>query len=428
MPRTRIFEARELATGVTLLHHRASKWKTETVRFVFVDRPDHRVAARAVGAHLLRHGHRRCRGLESVSRFFRQQYGGGVDSHVAIGSTRHLLTVRTNVVGGRHLPGRPDTLGRAMGFVAKVLREPWFAAPSFDVSIFERERANLLRAIDAVREDKSRWADQRLREEMFAGTPLAIPAHGRREDVEAVTLDEVRAALEATVSEAPILIYSVGERDIDSVAEAVMPALGEVERPALRVKKPAVPPLRTRPRVVSEVEDIAQARLAMGFRVRDWDPKTDVHAALFGDILLGGGSTSKLFKEIREKRSLAYSIWSSLDGAPGALVVSAGVDPAHLGRVQSLVRRQIAAVAEGRISAEELESARAGIAKSLAGTWDSPEAMVQFDLAARLGRRRERSPEALLARYEKVGVDDAAAIFRRLELDTVYRLGPEKRS
>jgi predicted Zn-dependent peptidase len=418
----RIFESHQVVPGVRLLLHRSRKWKSEILRFVFVERPDREVAARAVAAHLLRHGHTRCRGLDAVARHFRQQYGGGVGCHVAIGATRHLLNLRTNVVGGRHLPRKPDTLARGLRFVAALMRKPWLMDRDFDAELFERERANLLRAIDAIRDDKARYADLRLREEMFRGGPLAMPAHGHREDVASLTLDDVRAAMTRTFASAPLLIYAVADRPAEDLIPRIAEALGEHPRRSLRVPAADLSEPRPRPRRVVEREDVSQARLAMGYRIRDWDLKRDLHATLFGDLLLGGSSTSKLFKEVRERRSLAYSIWSSGDSTAGALTVAGGMDTAHLGQVQKLVGQQVRALAAGRVSDDEFEAARASIAKTLAGTWDSPDGLIQFDLAARLGRRREQSPEALLRRYLAVDRDAVAEVFGRMQLDTVFRL------
>lgn len=425
---TGIFESHEVAPGVQLLLHRSDKWKSEVLRFVFVDRPDREIAARALAAHVLRHGHARCRGLESVARHFREQYGGGVGSHVALGASRHLLNLRLNVVGGRHLPRKPDTLARGLRFMAALLRRPWLLSKDFDEGLFHREKANLLRAIDAIRDDKARYADLRLRQEMFAGTPLAMPAHGRREEVAAMEIADVRSAIARTFASAPLLVYAVADREASDLLPQLQEALGEIPRRSLRFPKPEAVAPRARPRRVVENEEIAQARLAMGYRVRDWDADRDVHPLLYGDLLLGGTSTAKLFREIREKRSLAYSIWSTSDGNIGTLNVTAGVDSAQVGRVQRLVGTQIKAMAAGRLAESEVEAARASIAKSLASTWDSADALIQFDLASRLGRRRERSPEALLRRYRKVKLEEVADVFSRLELDTVFRLQAENAS
>ncbi|MEE9394577.1 MAG: insulinase family protein [Planctomycetota bacterium] len=419
-----LFSQHELASGVILHHHRSKQWKKESLRIAFVGESDGDVAERSLGAYLFRHGHRRRRGMDRVSKYFQDLYGGGFSVRVSRTARHHLLDMRGMVVDGAFLPGKPNTFESLVEHAGAMLHEPWFKQRNFERDLLELERTNLLRAIDGLVDNKAQFADQRLTEEMFAGHPLAIPAYGRRDDVATAKFSAIVEALDRFAKEQPVLIYYVGSRSASAVKAILKRHLQLKGRSALRLKAFKGPAIRNRPKTFREQQEISQSRLAMGFRLEGYKRSQDLYPAHLGDAIFGGSSSSKLFRDVREKHSLAYSIHSAFEGGTGTLYVTAGTDSANLDRVTTLVKRHLKSMAAGKFQDQDRATALASIEHSLESSRDSAESMIGFHLGAQLSGRKNSHPAKVLRRYASVKPENVANVFERFKLDTVFRLEP----
>ena len=193
-------------------------------------------------------------------------------------------------------------------------------------------------------------------------------------------------------------------------------------RPAFRKIRLDLPPTRRLPRRTAEREDIAQSRLAMAFRIKGYDSQRSGRAGILGDVVLGGDATSKLFRNIREKRSLAYSIGSTFDERSGTLYVLGGADRARLTEIERLARKEIDNIACGKITDEEMATAMSTIGRLLMTVGDSQEDLAGYHMGRHLAGRPQLSPNELIKRYAAVTRKDIARVFARFRLDAVFRL------
>ena len=141
---------------------------------------------------------------------------------------------------------------------------------------------------------------------------------------------------------------------------------GGVRRPARRRREPAGrgPTRRPRPplpadRLAVREDDTEQAHLMLGVpSVRRNDPRWEAQLVL--STVLGGGTSSRLFQEVRERRGLAYSVYSSATGYSdlGVLSVYVGCAPERLGTAAGVLRTQLADLARGGVTDAELARAR----------------------------------------------------------------------
>ena len=138
----------------------------------------------------------------------------------------------------------------------------------------------------------------------------------------------------------------------------------------------------------------------------------DRHALSILDTVVGGGMSSRLFQEVREKRGLAYSVYSyrSLFADTGAFVVYAGTTPQNADTVVDLIRDELAAVVSHGITEAELERAKGHVKGSLVLSSEDPSSRMN-----RLGRQQLTTGEILT-------IDELVAAFERVEMDDVARV------
>jgi predicted Zn-dependent peptidase len=122
----------------------------------------------------------------------------------------------------------------------------------------------------------------------------------------------------------------------------------------------------------------------MGFTTSITNQHEDFPAMQVLNCMCGGGMTSKLFMNVREKMSLCYSIGSGYYGGKGLVTVSAGIDADKEDTVRQEVLRQLRACADGKISKEELDAAKEAVLSSLRSVMDSPGAIEGYFSTAAL--------------------------------------------
>ncbi len=380
------FEREELDGDVELAVWCTPKFKATTVRLSLLEALDDHVADRAILTALLRRGCRAFPTMLAVTRELERLYGAGLGLDVAKLGERHLTHARLRVVNDRFLGGDGRALRDGLSLLSGVLTEPLVEDGGFPAREFEQERTNLVRAVRGLVDDKFSWAQQRFLETMFEGEPYARFEWGSEADAAGLDRSRTLAFHRARLSTAPLRVHAVGDLGTDD-----REALLDFARALAAGRRPVAPPAETahRPRAPHvEVErlPIAQSKLHVGYRLErspaDLDDRDYYALGLFNAVLGGGSGVAKLFKEVREKRSLAYYAHSSLDRLKGVLTLTAGVLASKWEEAAEVMRAQVLAVAAGEFTDEELEIARTTILNSLASIQDSAAQTIDFALAA----------------------------------------------
>jgi predicted Zn-dependent peptidase len=169
---------------------------------------------------------------------------------------------------------------------------------------------------------------------------------------------------------------------------------------------------------------INQARLSMGFRTGITRKKQDYYSLLVFNSLIGGSTHSKLFREIREKRSLAYYVSSSIETTKGLLLINSGINAENQEEVVELVQKEINAVTKGEFSKDEFMRSKKSIINHLKQDLDSNSSLSAHYLLSLVNNKKE-SINKIIAGVEKVSRDDIIDVARKLKLDTVYLLKSE---
>jgi predicted Zn-dependent peptidase len=389
-----VFSGERLDNGVSLFHWSTRKFTTASLRLTLHDALDEHTSERALLTGLLKRGTRSWPDMRRVTQRLEELFGAQLALDVTKFGERHMSLFRVEVLAdavakrfGLFAAG-PQLLLSALDLLREVIHEPITIDGAFPRPAFEQEAQNLVHAIEGMLDDKIAYAQQRHVEEMFRGEPYARFDLGEPERVLALDPRAVFEFHQGRAKTAPLDVFVAGaieDADLAGIREALSrwPREPHAKAPPADIVKPA-----TGPRMITEELPISQSKLLVGHR---FDPRVvslrDQYALSLYNAVLGSGSTSKLFKEVREKRGLAYYAHSIVDRTKGALTLSAGIAARHVEQAQEVMRAQVDAMRAGAFSAEELEISRAGILNALRGVNDSAFQAIEFAATARLTGR-----------------------------------------
>jgi predicted Zn-dependent peptidase len=206
--------------------------------------------------------------------------------------------------------------------------------------------------------------------ELFGDTPLGRPILGTVDSINSITAERIAEHYRARYTPDNLVVAAAGSLDHARVVELTAAAFGSVlsgaaEPSAPRLSGPARgQPTGTGVRLVSR--PVEQANLVLGCAGL---ARTDSRRFALGvlNTALGGGMSSRLFQEVREKRGLAYSVYSfsSQHADTGQWGVYAGCLPAKTEEVLAICRDEIAKVIDSGLTDEELERGKGQLRGSI---------------------------------------------------------------
>lgn len=317
------------------------------------------------------------------------------------------------------MPG-DRVLEPAVAFLGQLLLEPVTEKGVFCRDFVRGEKKNLIAAIEAQRNDKRAYAVAQLLRRMCKKDSFGVPRLGTVSQVKKITPQNAWEHYQKILRESRIDIFYVGEASPETVAQTLRPLLSKLERAYVSLPEQTA----CRPSAAGSYEErmeIAQGKLCMGFvtpiTIRDREFAT---MQVF-NVLFGGGMTSLLFTNVREKLSLCYDISSSYHGAKGILTVSAGIDCDKKDTVIAQVLAQLDICKQSTFTPEQLEAAKQAVISGLQSVHDSPGAIESYYATSALSGLN-MTPEQYRNAVEQVTAQQVAAAAATVTLHTDYFL------
>ncbi len=230
--------------------------------------------------------------------------------------------------------------------------------PTFPEDELEKEKLVILEEIKSLEDTPDELISDDFDELFYYRHPLGMPITGTPKTVRSFTRDDLVQYMQRTYTTDNMLLVAAG-----NVSHQAMLDLAEKFVPKRRTTSPhqRQPYLHQayKPFVKEKVKPISQAHLMMGFPLPRCDDQ--YYAALLLNIVLGGGMSSRLNLELREKHALAYTIYSSLHhyDETNMLSIYLGTDADKLDRAIALIRAELDKLTQKSIPYKELELAKA---------------------------------------------------------------------
>jgi predicted Zn-dependent peptidase len=266
----------------------------------------------------------------------------------------------------------------------------------------------------------------------WSGTPLARPIAGTAESIRALTRPQINRYYRSHYTAPGMTVAVAGNVVHKDVVRLVRKAFSRNHFLADLDARPLPPRLAEKARATKPGEEhttrpFEQVNLVLGMRgLTRSDPRRYPLGVL--NAAFGGGSSSRLFQEVREKRGLAYSVYSfatSYSDA-GMVGVAVGSLPSKSEEVLEVVRSELARIVEGGLTVEELDRGRGQMRGGMVlGLEDTGSRMTRLG-EVELFQERLLSLDEVLERLDQVTVEDvqtlAADLFQRPE--TLAVVGP----
>lgn len=335
----------------------------------------------------------------------------------------HMLFKGTAEYDALALNERLDQLGgTANAFTSRertcfhihVMREDWpealrlvasmLLAPSLPDDEWAKEREVIFSEMAMVEDAPDEWAMEQHMQALFPDSALGRPVLGGRASLSAVGRTELESFLRTHYRPPGLVVAAAGGIDHRELVEAVAAIAWPEATGGRSTRGPEAPASG----VQALMRDSGQAHLVLSYPgVTARSPERPV--AWVANQILGGGVSSRLFREVREKRGLAYHVGSHL--APlsdiGVWTVTCDTDPERLEACIEVIADTLATFADG-VSEAELARAKRQLQIQMRMGMDSVEGMMLY-LGGRLDEDALQSPEEWAEAVQRVSLADLRA-------------------
>ena len=315
---------------------------------------------------------------------------------------------------------------KVVKYLDEVVNHPLVIDGGFKEEYVAIEKENLKNRIESIINDKGRYAVERAREEMFKNEKYGISDLGYLADIDKITAKGLYEHYVNIMKTSPIDIVVEGNFDEDEIVEIISNGFDFHRENIIEIPRADFIKKVDEIKVIKEEMDITQGKLVMGYRCNvDYKDEFKYYSLFVGSNVLGGGPHSKLFVNVREKESLCYYIYSSLEKYKTSMFISSGIESENYDKTVELIGEQLKSLKEGKISDEELLNSKSAIISSLKTIKDSLGGSSDFYFSQSMGGTNT-TVEKIIEMIEKVTVSDIVEAFKNIELDTIYFLSNNK--
>ena len=411
----------EILPGVYLTAVQSDKFKTGCFSLNLL-RPmkKEEAAANALIPSVLLRGSETCPDIASISAKLDELYGASVGTLVRKKGEVQLVGFYCDYVQDEYVD--EPVFAPVMAFLAELLLHPRLENGAFPEAVVDSEKLNLENAMLSRINDKRTYAASQLIRTMCAGQPYGIPRIGEPDDLKNITAKSLYAHYRDLLATSRVELFYMGSLSPAAVTKVLQTVLAELPRAEVFVPVGTTPAPAARPvQEKTERLDVTQGKLSLGFftDITAKDPRYP--ALVLAATVFGGGATSKLFTNVREKMSLCYYASASFEKFKGVLSVRSGVEFSKLETAKTEILRQLEACKAGDITDDELESARGYLVSDLKIAMDSPGRLDDYYMGQIL-LEQDGTMEDLASAIARVTKQEAADAIQALRLDTIYAL------
>lgn len=409
----------EIIKGVHLHFIQSEKFKTNKIKVRFsAPMSEKTIAGRVLTASMLETSN----ALYPTSQAFREKlanlYGANYSTSLSRRGLVHYLDINLSFVRDQFLSRKNMLADEILDFLKASLFFPLSNGQAFDTKTFEIEKRNVLTDLEAEIENHFYHAHRELNNLFYDLSEMRIPRVGTIELVEKETAETSFAAFQQMLNQDQIDFFFIGDFNEIAVREKIQEfQFSERERP-LQLSYQQNYSNVTREKL--EQRDVHQSIVELAYHFSSQYGDRSHLPLIVLNGLLGGFAHSKLFVNVREKESLAYTISSSFDIFSGLMRIYAGIDRANRTKTIALINRQILDLKRGHFTDEELEQTKNMLKNSILLAQDRQNTLIERAYMSSVLGKKFLSLEAWLKALENVSKADLIEAAQQLKLQAIY--------
>ena len=424
------YKRQEIKQGITVHNINTDKFKTNIVA-IFLTTPMSReyVTFNSVISSILRRGTKNMPTQEEISKELEEMYGANFNNGIDKLGDNHTLKFYMESINDEYLPqGNKNLLKQSIQKLSEIVFNPILENNVFKQEYLDQEKQAMTQRINAKIDNKALYASHRCVECMYKDDPAALYKYGYVEDIEKINSENLYNHYKGLIDNCKIDIFISGKNELEKSIEM----LSEDEN--IKKLKPRKPKyiindimIKEEPKeqTVEEIQNVNQGKIVIGcdiiFDEEDLKDENLRYEALLYNNLLGGSANSKLFQNVREKASLAYTASSNYVRFKSNIYIKAGIEIQNYEKAIKIIKEQLESMRNGEFTEEEIENEKKAIISGIDLIDDEQDAGIVYLYGQEISDTHVEL-EDYKQRIRSVTKDQILNIAKKIKINTIYFL------
>ncbi len=314
---------------------------------------------------------------------------------------------------------------KAIEFISEIIFHP-----DIDNNAFKEDKLSLVKsnceiALSEIKEDAQDYSLIRLKEAYDKNNPMSYRILGYKEDLEKINEQNLYKYYQKMINHDFVDIFIVGDFEIEHILEVV-----KKNFKFRKIKKQKSPypiqnkPVRRRRLIAKERMENNQSKLGILCPIGKLTNYEKNYPLVLANIIFGGGPDSQLFKNVREKHSLCYTIYSSYNKLDHSIIISAGIDRKNYNKTVNEITNILNQLKKGKFTEKEMKVAKEFYNTSITSIEENPMSIMNEYLTEEIvGFESYKEREEIM---NKVSKKEIQKVFKKIKIDTIFLLEGEK--
>lgn len=419
------YRYQSLKEGIKLHTIKTNKFKTNIIA-IFITIPLDRVniTKDSLINLILHRGSKSLQTQEDINRELEELYGAIFDYGIEKSGDNHILKFYIESINDKFVDSKTSVFKKSLEILSDIVFNPLTNGNRFNEEYFESERKKLEKIIKSKIDNKNSYALNRCIEEMYKQKPYGLYKYGYVRDLDYIDNSYLYDRYNEIINKSKIDIFvsgDIGENEIKFIEENANIKALKGRNPKYNIEDGRSELTKLdNPNEVIEKMDVAQGKIVMGLNIDECKENTSFVALLYNAIL-GGTANSKLFQNVREKSSLAYTASSNYLKPKNSIFIRCGIDIENYGKVMQIVNEQLEDMKNGNFTEEDILNAKRTIISTIKGVSDEQDTEITYYLGQELSSRK-----TTLRMYEKkinnITKDNIIKLAKKIYVNTIYFL------
>lgn len=306
-------------------------------------------------------------------------------------------------------------------FILDILLNPNVENNKFNKDSFNFAVSSLKEELESQCDNPSFYSELRANEETDKKASFSYNATGYLDDLLKIDEKNLYSYYKSVLKSDLVDVFIIGDID-EGETKKIFSKKFKIKT----IKKPSEShydisnTYRKRIKTVCEKKPFGQSKLVMNLKVEELSKFEREYVMRVYNFILGGGPNSKLFKEVREKNSLCYTIGNSYSIIWGILKIRAGINKESFKKCVNLIKKELKSMEKGLFTDEDIEAAKTTYISSFESITDNPSSIINTYIS------KEYLDMDLIddrmKNINKVNRDMIISVSKKIHLDTIYLL------
>ena len=422
------YTSQEIKKGIKLHCIETNKFKTNLMA-IFITLPLNRevITFDSVIPAVLKRGTQNLKTQEEIAKKLEEMYGAAYDCGIEKTGDNHVIKFYLEALNDNFVPkgSNKNITKSSIELLLDIVLNPLTENGCFKSEYVENEKNNIKLLIESKIDNKDQYALNRCIEEMYKNKPYGLYKYGYIEDLEKINAENLYKYYCKIINESKIDIFVSGEIQKEQITSIIQKNIN-IEKLQAREPNYIINNEQTEEKsenTIKEIEDkmdVTQGKLVMGLDVKLKEYNSKFPVSIY-NVMLGESATSKLFQNVREKASLAYTARSNYVRQKNNIYIRCGIEIQNYKKAVDIIKEQLLDMQKGNFTEEELTNAKKYMISGIQSVEEEQDSEITYYIGQELAGTFTTFEE-YIKRIEQVSMEDVKNVANNIDINTIYFL------